>query len=116
MIFSQGICQRPQMSYMVVSTYSSRVPFAENVLLVTSILATTTHMWQSQDSDLYNYYVQRIIDCFRGLFEEFYVEHEEVSKVLLRNDHKHETVTLNVLKHLMHGFIDVTEQQQQLSQ
>ena len=66
----------------------------------------------------------RTLDCFerwfhvpselslescRGLFDEFCVEHEEVSKLFFGNVHKHETVTLNVLKQLMHGFIDVTK-------
>ena len=104
----------------------------------TSCLARTRQRWQRQDPFgrcltamlimliCTHMYMLGTLDCFerwfhvpselslescRGLFYEFCVEHEEVSKLFFGNVHKHETVTLNVLKQLMLGFIDVTKRQ-----
>ena len=60
--------------------------------------------WSNDPSEL-------LLESCKGLFDDFCVEHDEVSDVLFGNEHKHETVTLNVLKQLMHGFIDVTKRQ-----
>ena len=61
--------------------------------------------WSVDPSDL-------LLDSCRGIFfDEFKTETDVISDVLFGTGHKHDDVTVSVLKSLMNGFIDVTRRQ-----